>query len=158
MGKHFIPQVLIGEDELDANPAITPDDYVIINKHLSKTFISDATTTKSRYSRRMFYSFIHILKNSGCRPSELLAVTRRDIVLTNPKRWSETLGEYVDDYKLMLHIRKTKTGKKRDVACRSNAGQHMLNFLKYQRKYLDEHLTNVITDDESLVFEYQRTL
>ena len=152
MGKHFIPQVLIGEDELDANPAITPDDYVIINKHLSKKFISDATTYKSRYSRRMFYSFIHILKNSGCRPSELLAVTRRDIEITNPKRWSETFEKWEDDFKLKIHIRKTKTGKKRDVICRSNAGQHMLDFLKYQRKYLDEHLPNVITDDDSLVF------
>ena len=73
-------------------------------------------------------------------------------MLTNLKRNSKSLWECVDDHKLMLHIRKIKTGKKRDVACRSNTGQHMLDFLKYQRKYLDEHLPSVITDDDSLVF------
>ena len=152
MSRHFIPTIVINEDDLDANPAIVPEDYETLRKHLRKDFINQGHGYKSRYTRRMFYSFIHILKNSGCRPSELLAVRRRDIEITNPKRWSETFQEWEDDHKLKMHIRKTKTGKKRDVICRSNAGKHMLDFLNAQRKYLDEHLPSVITDGDSLIF------
>ena len=151
MGKHFIPSITITDDELDANPAITPEDYATINRYLRGDYLK-AKTYRGAYTRRMFYSFVHILKNSGCRPSELLAVRRKDIEITNPKRWSETLQEWVDDYKLKIHIRKSKTGKKRDVVCRSNAGEHLLEFLNYQRKHLDEYYPRVITDGESLVF------
>jgi integrase len=152
MARRFIPTIVINEDDLDANPAMVPEDYETIRKHLKTDFINQAHGYKSSYTRRMFYSFIHILKNSGCRPSELLAVRRRDIEITNPKRWSETFQEWQDDYKLKMHIRKTKTGKKRDVVCRSNAGKHMFDFLVAQREYLDEHLPSVTTDGDSLIF------
>ena len=152
MSRGFIPRITIGDDELDANPAITPSDYKIINKYLRTTFCQQATTYQGEYTRRMFATFVHLLKNSGCRPSELLAVRRKDIEITNPKRWSETNQRYEDDYKLRIHIRKSKTGKKRDVLCRSNAASNLLQFLKYQRSWLNENNFTFTIKDESLVF------
>ena len=128
MGRGFIPRIRINDDELDANPAITPNDYKLINTYLRSEFIAGATTFKGEYTRRMFYCFIHILKNSGCRSSKLLAVRRKDVEITNPQRFSESKQKWEDDYKLKLHIRKSKTGKRRDVLCRSNAASNLLDF------------------------------
>jgi integrase len=148
----FIPAIVIKDDELDANPAITPDDYKVINLFLRTEFLQEAKGARGYYTRRMFYTFVHLLKNSGCRPSELLAVRRKDVTLTNPKRWSESKQEWVDDYKLKLHIRKTKTGIKRDVVCRSNSGAHLLEFLNFQRKHINNHSPTMVLKDDSLLF------
>ena len=148
----FIPRITIGDDELDANPAITPNDYKVINTYLRTGFCQKATTYQGEYTRKMFATFVHLLKNSGCRPSELLAVRRKDIEITNPKRWSESKQKWEDDYKLKIHIRKSKTGKKRDVLCRSNAASNLLQFLKYQRGWLNENNFTFTIKDESLVF------
>ena len=152
MGKTFLPRVRINDDELDANPAITPNDYKVINTYLRGAFISGATTYKGEYTRRMFYCFIHILKNSGCRPSELLAVRRKDIEITNPQRFSESKQKWEDDFKLKLHIRKSKTGKRRDVLCRSNAASNLLEFLKFQKKWMKTNGFTFTPKDDSLLF------
>ena len=152
MGRGFIPRIRINDDELDANPAITPNDYKLINTYLRSEFIAGATTFKGEYTRRMFYCFIHILKNSGCRPSELLAVRRKDVEITNPQRFSESKQKWEDDYKLKLHIRKSKTGKRRDVLCRSNAASNLLEFLKFQKKWMQFHNYTFTPKDDSLVF------
>ena len=151
MDKFFIPKIVIKDDELDANPAVTPEDYKVINQYLRSEF-QHTNNYRGRYTRRMFYTFVHLLKNSGCRPDEMLNVRRKDVELTNPKRWSESLEEWVDDYKLKIHIRKSKTGKKRDVILRSNAGSHLHEFLKWQRQYLDEYYPSVATHGDCLLF------
>ena len=152
MSRGFIPRIAIGADELDANPAITPSDYKIINNYIRNQYCGSAQSYIAEYSRMMFATFVHLLKNSGCRPSELLAVRRKDIEITNPKRWSESKQKYEDDYKLKIHIRKSKTGKKRDVLCRSNAASNLLQFLKYQRGWLNENNFTFTIKDESLIF------
>ena len=152
MSRGFFPRISIGDDELDANPAITADDYKIINNYLRHQYCGNARTYVGEYSRRMFATFVHLLKNSGCRPSELLAVRRKDIEITNPKRWSESKQKWEDDYKLKIHVRVSKTGKRRDVLCRSNAASNLLDFLKFQRGWLDRnHFTFTIKED-SLIF------
>ena len=46
----------------------------------------------------------------------------------------------------------SKTGKRRDVLCRSNAASKLLDFLKFQRGWLDRnHFTFTIKED-SLIF------
>ena len=132
----LIPKIKITDEMLDANPSISHKDYGIINNYLRNEFQKVPTTNKGIYTRRMFYTFIHTLKNSGLRPSELLAVRFKDVSITNPKRWSEGKQEWEDDYKVTLFIRKSKTGKKRDVLCRSNAGSHLYEFLKFQANYI----------------------
>ena len=148
----LIPRITITDDELDANPAITPNDYQTINLYLRGEFQERFGTFKGKYTRRMFYTYVHILKNSGCRPSELLAVRLKDIEITNPKRWSVSNEEWEDDYKLKIHIRKSKTGKRRDVICRSNSGKHLLEFLDYQKKHMKMHYPKCQMSLDSLLF------
>ncbi|WP_010317164.1 hypothetical protein, partial [Synechococcus sp. CB0205] len=152
MSRGFMPRITIGDDELDANPAITADDYKIINNYLRHQYCGNARTYVGEYSHRMFATFVHLLKNSGCRPSELLAVRRKDIEVTNPKRWSESKQKWEDDYKLKIHVRMSKTGKRRDVLCRSNAASNLLEFLKFQRGWLDRNHFTFTIKEESLIF------
>lgn len=152
LGRTFLPKIRIQDDELDANPAITPSDYKTLNAYLRGEFISTASTRKGEYTRRMFYCLIHILKNSGCRPSELLAVRRKDIEITNPQRFSESKQEWEDDFKLKIHIRKSKTGKKRDVLCRSNAASNLMEFLKFQKKWMADNDYTFTIKEDSLLF------
>lgn len=141
-----LPKVRILSEDLDANAAIIPSDYAIINKYLRKEWLDKAKARRGHYYRRMFHLFIHLLKNSGCRPSEVLSLRYKDITLTNPKRWSNSANAWVDDYKLELYIKHSKTGKSRVVYCRSNVADTMIAFLGFQREYskdfnrCDEHL------------------
>ena len=143
---YLIPKIKITDEMLDANPSISHKDYNLINNYLRNEF-QKVPTSKGVYARRMFYTFIHILKNSGVRPSELLAVRFKDVTITNPKRWSETKQDWEDDYKVSLFIRKSKTGKKRDVLCRSNAGFHLYDFIKFQANYISNFCSFNITPE-----------
>jgi len=101
--------------------------------------------------KRFMWALIHLMKNSGCRPIEMLRLKYKDLTITNPKRWSETKQEWEDNYKVSLHIRKTKTGKKRDVPCSSNAADNLMTFLRFQKQYMKQYTRHEITP-ESLVF------
>lgn len=131
----LVPEVRLYAEDLDANPAFLPEDYQRLNEYIRKEWIPAASHHKSRYFRHMFHCFLHILKNSGCRPKELLGLRFKDVTLTNPKRWSESQQKYVDDWKLALYIPKTKTGKPRTVYCLSNAADNLKAFIEYQRSY-----------------------
>ena len=152
MTKHFIPRIVITDSELDANPAITPEDYKVINRFMRDKWKDKAEQTKGWFSRNYLYNFVHLLKNSGMRPIEMLSLKRKDITITNPMRWSESLNEWCDDYKLKIHIRKSKTGKKRDVLCRSNAGQRMIEWLEFQSSYMRKNYPRFELNGEHLVF------
>jgi integrase len=129
------PDVRLYVEDLDANPAFLPEDYQRINEYIRKEWIGGATNHKGFYFRHMFHCFLHILKNSGCRPKELLSLRYKDVTITNPKRYSESKGKHVDDWKLALYIPKSKTGKPRTVYCLSNAADNLKAFIEYQRKY-----------------------
>ena len=152
MTKNFIPRITITDDELDANPAITPDDYRVINRYMREKWKEDATQLKGWYSRNYLYNFVHLLKNSGMRPIEMLSLRRKDITITNPMRWSESMEEWMDDYKLKIHVRKSKTGKKRDVLCRSNAGERMIKWLEFQSSYMRKNYPRFTMNNEHLIF------
>ncbi len=152
MMKHFIPRITITDDELDANPAITPEDYKVINRFMRNEWKDKAEQTRGWFTRNYLYNFIHLLKNSGMRPIEMLNLRRKDITITNPMRWSESLDEWRDDYKLKIHIRKSKTGKKRDVLCRSNAGQRMKEWLEFQSGFMRKNYPRFEMSGEHLVF------
>lgn len=139
MSATVIPKVRLNPEDLDANPSIPPHDYDLINKHIRNTWLPQATNKRSKYFRQMFWCLVHVLKNTGCRPIEILALRYKDIKITNPKRWSETRQEYVDDYKASLYIYKSKTGRPRDVICRSNAADRILDFRNFQRQYFAAH-------------------
>ena len=137
LDKNFLPRIIISDEDLDANPAITPNDYKVINNFMRHDWKKDmGNHRRSVYIREYFWCYVHLLKNSGCRPSEMLRLRRKDIEITNEPRWSETNQKWEDNYKLKLHIRKSKTGKRRDVLCRSNAANRLMGWLSFQNEYL----------------------
>ena len=152
MARDFMPRITITDDELDANPAITPNDYRVINRFMRDRWKENATRTSGWFSRNYLYNLVHLLKNSGMRPIEMLSLKRKDITITNPMRWSESLNEWQDDYKLKIHVRKSKTGKKRDVPCRSNAGQRMKEWLEFQSGYMRKKYPRFQMSGEHLIF------
>lgn len=147
----LLPKVRITEDDLDANPSISQKDYDAINYYIRHDWRETAGNHKGRYFRRYFHSFVHLLWNSGMRPSELLAIRMKDITITNPKRWSESKQEWEDDYKCSFFVRKSKNGKKRDVLLTSNAADNLMEFRRYQNDYLLKH-KNFQVSNESLLF------
>ena len=86
------------------------------------------------------------------RPIEMLNLKRKDVTITNPLRWSESLEEWQDDYKLKIHVRKSKNGKKRDVLCRSNAGDMMMRWLEFQSSFMRKNYPRFSMSNEHLVF------
>ena len=101
--------------------------------------------------KQFMWAFTALIKSSGCRPKELLRLKYKDMTLTNPKRWSESKQEWEDNYKLVLHIAKSKTGKRRDVPCSSSIGKRIWEFSEFQKKYLKQYSRATITPD-SLFF------
>ena len=144
LDKNFLPKIVVSDDDLDANPAITPNDYKVINNFMRHDWMKDLGPKKkgqfgySKYIRELFWCYVHLLKNSGCRPSEMLRLRRKDIEITKEPRWSDSQEKWVDEYKLKLHIRKSKTGKRRDVLCRSNAANRLMGWFSFQNEYLKE--------------------
>ncbi len=141
----LLPRVRISDDDLDANPSISQRDYNIINKHIRGEWRDQCRYQNQMYFKRYFHTFVHLLWNSGCRPGEMLRVRMRDITITNPKRWSESEDAYVDDFKGSIYIRKTKTGKAREVLLTSNAAENLMKFRQFQSEY-------VTVDKNSLLF------
>ena len=150
-GRNFIPKVAIKEEDLDANPAITPKDYRTINSFF-QVWVKQAPTHRGSYMRQHMYSMVHILKNSGLRPNELLSLRRKDIKITKQERWSESKDRYVEHLKLLIHVRKSKTGKRRDVPCVSDAGEHMVKWLKFQSAWMSHDYPRFCSSETDLIF------
>ena len=149
MEKEFIPQIKVKDDELDANPAVTPLDYKVLNTYIRGAWQKEPTSRTGKYTKQLVWCYVHLLKNSGCRPSEMLRLRRKDVEITNEPRWSESQQEWIPYYKLKLHIRKSKTGKRRDVLCRSNAGERLMSFLSFQNGYMPDGFE---ASDDCLIF------
>lgn len=150
--KRFLPKITLTDEDLDANPAITPQDYKVINHYIRNKWLPAACNSRARYTRQMMWCLVHLLKNSGCRPSEVLNLRRQDIEITNEPRWSETKQEWETSYKVKLFIRKSKTGKRRDVLCRSNAGDAVRRWIIFQNNYLSTHHRTFTANKNSLLF------
>ena len=152
MSPDLIPKIKITEDDLDANPAIPQDDYNVINKYIRNEWRSTASNYKGLYFRDYLWTFVHLMKNGGFRPSELLRVRLKDITITNPKRYSVSEEEYVDDYKATIFVRKSKTGRKRDVLLTSNAAERIMKFRQVQQEYIQKHMPKYQMTGDSLLF------
>lgn len=148
----LIPRITINEDDLDANPSISQNDYNIINECIRGEWRETAQHKGGHYMRRYFHTFIHLLWNSGMRPSELLATRFKDVTITNPKRWSESEQQWVDDYKMSIFVRKSKTGRKRNVLLTSNSAYNFIEFKQYIDKWLKMNLPSFTLNEEHLIF------
>ena len=147
----LFPKVSLSFEDLDANPAISAHDYELINRQIRYTYLRSAKNRNSLYFRNMFWCLIHTLKNTGARPIELLAVRYKDITITNPMRYSVGMEADVDDYKGTIFLHHTKTGRPRDIICRSNAAERIVKFRHFQKQYFPEYAFKSPNED-SLFF------
>jgi len=147
----LFPKVSLNFEDLDANPAISAHDYDLINKQIRYNYLKGSKNRNSLYFRNMFWCLIHTLKNTGARPIELLAVRYKDITITNPKRYSVGMEEDVDDFKGTIFLHHTKTGRPRDIICRSNAAERIVKFRHFQKQYFEDYGFRVPNED-SLFF------
>lgn len=140
----LVPKVKILDEDLDANPAISQRDYDIINRYIRGEWRQQARYKTQTYFKRYFHTYTHLLWNSGCRPGEMLKVRMKDINITNKQRYSESLEKMVDEYKASLFIRKSKTGKQREVLLTSNAADNLIKFLQFQKEYIQPNRDSLL--------------
>ena len=90
------------------------------------------------------------MKNSGCRPNELLSLRWKDVEITDVGRYSKSKG--ITEERLIAYIRVTasKTGEQREIPC--NLGNALRRWSQYQRAYVKKRNCSVEVTPNSLVF------
>ena len=91
--KDLIPKARIKASDLDANPAINPEDWGVINRYIRHEWVEkvDGYNRPSVfYWRQMFWAFTLVAKNTGCRPKELLALRWKDVEIVDVGRISKS--------------------------------------------------------------------
>ena len=91
--KDLIPKARIKASDLDANPAINPEDWGVINRYIRHEWVEkvDGYNRPSVfYWRQMFWTFTLVAKNMGCRPKELLALRWKDVEIVDVGRISKS--------------------------------------------------------------------
>ena len=143
----------IKQSDLSANPSITPRDWKIINLHIRHRWIKevkDHPNYRIHYWRTLFWVFTITMKNSGCRPNELLSLRWKDVEITDVGRYSKSKG--ITEERLIAYIRVTasKTGEQREIPC--NLGNALRRWSQYQRAYVKKRNCSVEVTPNSLVF------
>jgi len=100
--KKLIPLSRITQEDLDANPAINKEDWSKINSYIRNVYLkvgADHPRPSVYYWRYLFWNFTLIMKNTGCRPVELLNLRWKDITIEDVGRISRTkLQEDIEYY------------------------------------------------------------
>ncbi|WP_413359957.1 hypothetical protein [Prochlorococcus sp. MIT 1201] len=90
--KKLFPDINIKMTDLMANPAISQNDWTIINNEIRKWVRSSSDNINHRVHlwRTLFWHFTLISKNSGARPEELRKLRWRDVEVVDVGRISES--------------------------------------------------------------------
>ena len=152
MSPYLIPKISIGEEDLDANPAMSEHDWGIIFKHICGEWSQETPSLKEYYFKKYFQAFVLTLKNSGMRPKELLMTRLKDVTITSKP--FEVMGEkHVHNHLYAtIFVRKSKTGKSRDVVCVGNTGEVLNQFIKFQIESLGRIRSGIKLTEETLLF------
>ena len=163
--KDLVPSVKLKDEDWDSNPPIRDDEeWKVIIKHLHRYVKEGEVNPKLSVgmNRKRFWTLVLLLKNSGLRPAEALALRWSDIETENIGRISQSKKEAeIQEYELMgrnlseltnkeleelgkvdryiVHIRvlSSKTGALREVTC--NAAQALARWKRIIREYLDKY-------------------
>ena len=93
MIKNLVPKVKIKQSDLDANPAINAKDWSIINKWIRFEYVTQGKQhprPSVYYWRYLFWTFTIVMKNTGCRPAELLNLRWKDVEIEDVGRISRS--------------------------------------------------------------------
>ena len=136
--KGFMPYQKVEEEDLDANPAINPDDWRLITDSIHR-YVKGAkwcNNYRVGYWRNLFWSFCLVMKNTGIRPAELKRVTwkmvefEQELEPDGKKRW-------IAHIKMPARI--TKNKKSREVPTAGRGGDRLMAWLNFQIEYCEAH-------------------
>ena len=110
--KGFIEYPKINHEDLLANPAINPDDWLTIIAYVRKEWINqkfERYLDKGLWSRTMFWNWILVCKNTGARPEELMKLRWKDVEFEDVGRTNSS-GEEVSKEIAHIVLKSSKTG------------------------------------------------
>jgi len=115
MDGQFLPKIEVRQSDRDANPAINPEDWDTIIKHVRNEWRKEAyetkklpssnqfrkdikivdrkTTDKSKWFRNMFWHWILVAKNSGMSPEEICKLKWKNVEIVDVGRVSNTKAQ-----------------------------------------------------------------
>lgn len=142
MSKTLIPKVLMKQVEFDANPAISAEDFKVIEEHIKLVYLPEGAKHNSprvHHWRYLMWTFIMVAKNTGCRPNELLKLKWKDVEFTelDKSQGSEHIIAY-------LTVTDSKTGMKREIP--ANVGSTLLQWMQYRIRYVSKHLPSLYNE------------
>ena len=142
--KDFVPYPKINHEDLLANPAINPDDWLMILDYVRKEWIKPVkperegrgvapkTLARGVWSRNMFWNWILICKNTGARPEELLKLKWKDVEFEDVGR-TDSKGDEVSKEIAHVVLRSSKTKAMRISSC--NCVYVFERWLDYQKEF-----------------------
>ena len=159
--KGFIEYPKLNHEDLLANPAINPDDWMTILNYVRKRWINqkfERYLEKGRWSRTMFWNWILVCKNTGARPEELMKLRWKDVEFEDIGRFSKTaqkeriqelmsknipidednldeLGQVSNEIAHVV-LRSSKTGQVRISSC--NCVYVFERWLKFQKEWIKQ--------------------
>lgn len=151
--RDLMPKVTIKREDLNANPAISGEDWRIINSYIRRVYVKGASSHPRKsveYWRMLFWTFTIVAKNTGCRPNELLNLRWRDVQFEDIGSVDSGNGEKRERLIAHIVVVGSKTGEQREIP--SNSGDALRRWLLYQRKYLEEQGRNLMLNQDTLVF------
>ena len=136
MDKEFIPYPKINHEDLLANPAINPDDWLTILNYMQKEWLGKNGNKRGLWSRHMMWNWVIIAKNTGARPEELLKLKWKDVEFEDV---GMTTPQGEEKSKEIAHVvlKSSKTGQLRVSSC--NCVYVFERWLKYQKGYCKVH-------------------
>ena len=143
----------IKKSDLDANPAITPHDWRVLNNYIRNVYVKEGEKhprPSVHYWRVLVWTLTTALKQTGCRPAEMLAMRWRDIEIEDIGRYSKSKEEIEERLISFVTVRASKTGDQREIA--SNSGSLFRRWAVFQRNYLKEYHPKLQLTKDSLLF------
>ena len=135
----LLPKIQLKDEDWDSNPPIRDDqEWKTILKHLHRYVKEGDVHPRPRVglSRKRFWTLLLVLKNTGLRPAEALALRWSDIETQNIFRETSS-GAKVDRYIVHIRVLASKTGALREVT--ANCAQPLARWKREQRIYLDKY-------------------
>jgi integrase len=154
-GQRVITLEKIRDEDLQANPAICPDDWDIIIRKI-RTWRNEGIHNpnhKTYYWRTLFWTFCLVMKNSGMRPVEIAQLRWKDIEFLplTPKeeelRRTGKMSSALTDKAATTYIfvRKSKTRVQREVPCK--VGRELRRWKDFLDEYLSKYGKEAVSGD-----------
>ena len=143
----LIKRERVYDDDLEANPAINPDDWQLITKALREYISIGAkhSNPKTTYWRTLFHCFCLVLKNTGLRPVELRNLRWCDVEFKRLSPEEEKLrlsGRMSSSLTakaaaVVINVKKSKTHAQREVP--ANVGRELRKWKDYLDTFIAQH-------------------